>query len=546
MRTKAKNEIQPRDEYGDWCSANTTGWWTRGGPEAISTGYYFYDTILLARIAAILGKEEDAKIYSELAEVIRKAYHAHFFVPSTRQYEDGTQCSNAFPLFLGIVPAEERLAVLGNLLDDILNRNEGHLTTGILGTKYMMELLNLAGHGNVAYLLANQTGYPSWDDMIHNRTTLSEQWNQSGSNNHVMFGSLDTWFYRYLAGIQTDPAGPGFEKIVIKPYIPPELSHVKAMVKTQKGEVSSEWNCSAGSFNLKTRIPVNATALVYVLGKGQEEITEGGYSVLEAPGVNFVRVEEPYVVFQVESGTYDFVSQNVASLLALPFVGTPSIMPSDSVIFLPDSALISIKSATPEAMIFYTLDGREPTDSDRLYRVPFGLKESAVITARAFKNGAQPSFRSSSQITFVNPEINRVKYEYYEGAWEQMPDFSQLTPTRTGETFQFNLTPFENREHDFAVVFEAFLEIPVAGKYTFFTQSNDGSQLFIDNRMIVNNDGMHLVAEKQGSLTLSAGRYGIRVSYFQQGGGKKLQVFFEGPSIAKMEILASQLFKEKK
>jgi alpha-L-rhamnosidase len=544
LRTQAKNQLQPRDEYGDWCSANATGWWKRGDPAGASTGYYFYDTILLAQMAAILGETADAKIYTDLAEQIRQAYHAHYFNPATKQYEAGTQCSNAIPLFLEITPAEQRLSVVENLLDDILRRNEGHLSTGILGTKFLMEFLSLAGRGEIAYLLANQTGYPSWDDMLRNRTTLSEHWNQSGSNNHVMFGCVDTWFYRYLAGIQVDPTGPGFEKIIIKPFIPPELSHVKAAVQTLKGEVSSEWECRGSELTLKTQIPVNATAQVFVFGKNPDEITESGRPIGAAPGVTFVRVEAPYVVFQVASGSYVFTSKNVKSLLTLPYAATPVISPSDSVIFRPDPAVISIRSATPAVQIFYTLDGREPSENDLLYTQPFNLTEPALITARAFRSGFQPSFRSMSQITFIDPAHNRVKYDYYEGAWQQLPDFEKLTPTRSGQTFQFELTPFENREHDFAVVFRAFLEILLPGKYTFYTQSNDGSQLFINDRLIVNNDGLHLVEEQQGSVTLSAGKHAIRVTYFQEGGGKKLQVFFEGPSLAKTEISAARLFSE--
>lgn len=545
LRTQADEYILPPDKYGDWCSANATGWWKRGEPAGVSTCYFYYDTILLARMAAILGKDADARNYTELAEAIRQPYHAHYFDPAAHDYEAGSQCSNAFPLFLGIVPAAERLAVLGNLLDDILKRNEGHLTTGILGTKYMMELLNLSGHGDIAYLLANQTGYPSWDDLIQQRTTLSEHWNQSGSNNHVMFGSVDTWFYRYLAGIQVDPTGPGFEKIIIKPYVPPDLSHVKAAVQTLKGEVVSEWKCGEDTFHLKTDIPVNATALVYVLGRNQEEITEGGFSVLEAPGVNFVRVEKPYVVFQVESGTYDFVAKNIKSLLTLPYVADPVILPSDSVIFLPDSALISMRSATPGAKIFYTLDGREPTDNDLRYSEPFYLSEPTLVTARAFKAGFQASFRTSSRITFIDSVRNGVEFTYFEGAWKKLPDFSQLEPARSGKAFRFDLEAFKNRKHDFAVKFEAFLEIPLDGKYTFFIQSNDGSHLFVNDRLVVDNDGLHGVQEREGSVRLTAGRHAIQVHYFQQGGGKKLKVFFEGPNLAKTEIPAYRLFLEK-
>jgi len=225
--------------------------------------------------------------------------------------------SNAFPLFLNIVPETHKEAVLKNLIDDINVNQNGRLTTGILGTKYMIEALTETGRADVAWQLIKQKEHPSWLDMLKNRTTLSERWTLRGSNNHVMFGSIDTWFYRILAGINIDNKQPGFEHIIFKPTIAQDLTFVDAGVNTIRGKISSRWDFSDGNFRLRISVPVNSSATVFIPAKDKESITEGGQTADSSTGVQFVKMEKDYAVFSVGSGEYDFVSENIPSSLLL-------------------------------------------------------------------------------------------------------------------------------------------------------------------------------------------------------------------------------------
>ncbi len=309
LGTTADGYILPKSRYGDWLSVAED--WERGDPASTNTAYYYYDTMILSKAAKVLGRESTSKKYAELAGRIKEAYNQRFFDPETKQYENGSQFSNTFPLFLSIVPETYREAVLKNLIDDIVDKHNGHLATGILGTKYMIEVITREGRADVAYLLATQTDYPSWVDMIKNRTTLSENWDQTGSNNHVMFGSIDTWFYRALAGINIDEAHPGYEDIIVKPFVQPDLSWVKASIETMKGRVAAEWEYRGGIYRLSVTIPVNVTATVYVLARDAEKVTEGGKPAGTSPGVRFVRKEDKYAVYEIGSGTYEFISRDV-------------------------------------------------------------------------------------------------------------------------------------------------------------------------------------------------------------------------------------------
>ncbi len=131
--------------------------------------------------------------------------------------------------------------------------------------------------------------------------------------------------------------------------------------------------------------------------------------------------------------------------------------------------------------------------------------------------------------------LSGVSYEYFEGVWTKLPNFDNLTPVAFGNQTDFSLSTAQ-RADNFAFKFTAELEITDAGAYTFFTQSDDGSQLFIDGDLVVNNDGLHAITEKQGSINLNAGTHEIVVTYFERAGGNTLNVTMEGPSIAKQNV----------
>jgi len=307
LTSLADNYILPNDKYGDW--ASPLEGWKKGAPKSISTGYYFYVSSIVAKSAKILGFTEDARKYNTLSENIKTAFNQKFYDKEKNQYETGSQFSNSFALFLGLVPDSEKESVLNNLANDILITHKTHLSTGILGTKYLMEVLSNEGRSDIAWALATQTTYPSWIDMLKDRTTLSEHWDKSNSNNHVMFGSIDSWFYKTLAGIQVNENAPGFKKIVLKPYMPANLTWVKASVKTVKGTIKSEWTKNGQNYNLKIQVPFGSEATVYVLCSDENSVMEGNQAARNSKQFRFLKMEDNYAVFQLGSGEYSFTSK---------------------------------------------------------------------------------------------------------------------------------------------------------------------------------------------------------------------------------------------
>ncbi|MFC1763746.1 family 78 glycoside hydrolase catalytic domain [Planctomycetota bacterium] len=308
LQSKSSGHIQPRDATGDWKSV--VPGFLRGGPQLISTAFYYYDTRIVADAAKALGKTSDAEKYREMADDIAFAFNNVFQhnLRNNYKYGENTQTENATPLFLDIAPEKTQRHVLQNLVSDIAENN-GHLTTGFIGSKWMMEALADYGRADIAYQLLTQTSYPSWGYMTRNRTTMSESWNAtSGTNNHAGLGApIGSWVFNWLAGIQIDPEQPGFKNIIIRPYFPEDMNYVKASTMTIKGLVKSSWEKSNGQIKLSISIPVNTTALVYIPTSDPSDVTENSVEARKSANIDYLRKENNKVIYKVESGQYEFV-----------------------------------------------------------------------------------------------------------------------------------------------------------------------------------------------------------------------------------------------
>jgi len=314
QRSQASDGILSYSYYGDWVPIERTP------GELVSTFYYYYSAHLTSRIAELLGRKSEAESYSKLAQQIREAFNKKFLNPDGT-YANGTQTAQTLALYLDLAPKERRGAVSSRLRDDIVYGKNTHLTTGIIGAKYIMELLTRQGQTHLAYDLATQTTYPSWGYMIENgATTLWELWqNKTGpamnSHNHPMFGSVGAWFYRALAGIDPDPERPGFERIRIVPGMVRDLQWASGETETLRGQVLSRWSRTADGLRLEAAIPVGSTAEVHLpkFNWQQIEVSESGRMVWKGdqfvpggPGITAASQTRDEIIFQVGSGRYSF------------------------------------------------------------------------------------------------------------------------------------------------------------------------------------------------------------------------------------------------
>jgi len=250
---------------GDWLEVGSGGTANRTPVPLTSTCGYFHVTHLLSQIAEILGKNDDAQQIRELAEEIKSRFNERFFNAETGLYAEDSQSAQIMPLLFGMVPEGKKEQVFQQLVDNVENVRDGHVSTGIVATGFLMDGLTEFGRSDLAYAAATKEDYPSWLWMINSGgTSLWESWNGHGSLNHPALGCIGSWFYTALAGIRLDPSAPGFKRIIIKPEVVGDLTWAKGTYHSIRGPISSEWHLDGETFTLAVTIPPNTSATIFL------------------------------------------------------------------------------------------------------------------------------------------------------------------------------------------------------------------------------------------------------------------------------------------
>jgi alpha-L-rhamnosidase len=325
----AEDGIVSYSYYGDWAPpvqyslSNSIGSSavSRDTPGAlVSTACYAYSASLLAKIATVLDKPEDTLAYTHISEKVIDRYNAQFWDETIGGYGTNNQACNAISLYMGMVPEHRTDQVASNLVDNITQHTQGHLSTGNICTKYLLEALTETGHAETAFQIAAQETYPSWGYMLaHGATTLWERWEFAtgggmNSHNHPMLGSIGAWFYRALAGIRACSDGPGFERFDIRPQVVPDLSFVNATLKTIRGKIETGWQRdNEGTLHFKLVVPAGCQAQVVlpaptgsVLMEGDVVLWRNETPVKLAAGVNQIAREGSHLRFNLGSGKFHF------------------------------------------------------------------------------------------------------------------------------------------------------------------------------------------------------------------------------------------------
>ncbi len=560
MEQYVKDGVMTRDTYGDWCSPpedpkliHTVDPLRTTSSEFLGTVYFYKELKLMAKFARLLGKEDDAEQYLRKADAMKKAFNDKFLDKENVMYSNNSHTVNILALAFDLVPDEYKKQIEERLMQKILGESNGHVGNGIIGGQWLMRTLTNTGHVDVAYLLAAQNTYPSWGYMVEKgATTIWELWNGDtgdpgmNSGNHVMLlGDLIIWMYEDLAGIKPDPEDPGFKHIIMKPYPTGDLTFTDASYKSVYGDIKSAWNLDDNGFKWDITIPANTTATVYVpILKDESEVKESGKKASRAKGVEFVKMEGDRAVFRIGSGSYSFTSSGAKTPKTPGYVSTPFISPKDTVLTKGDKLKVSITCDDPEAVIHYTTDGSTPDESSPVYTKPLDITDNVIVKAVAFREGYKPSMQTIAVYDFIDKQKNGVHWSVYRGDFQKMPDFSKLTPKFSGITYSISLNKdVKTPERYFGLRFRTKIKIDKPGVYRFYTSSNDGSKLYVDGKLIVDNDGLHGPVQKSGEIELTKGMHDLQVDYFQGGGSKVLMVYYSSKGLEYRPIPGSVLYK---
>ena len=342
--------------FGDWCPP------MHANPvdtpfEITSTWYYAHDAYVVSKMAERIGKKEIADKYYKVFEKAAAAFNAHFLkndrysaskfsdeelaekikswlnvLPEDQRpavmkryatlYSSSSQTSNLLPLYMGIVPSKNEADVLQTLIQDLEVTRAWHINTGVVGLKFIFDVLIRYGYEELAYRLITQDSFPSFGYQIlkENATTLWERWEYLSndkcfnSHSHPFAGSVDVYFYKYFAGIGLDEKAPGFRNIKLKPVLSGDMTYASASIETIRGRVVSDWVRNEKELTYSFEIPGNTAADVSIPKNGwtSVSVTESGGLLWDGKnahtvsGLTFISEDEKYINFKAEAGAYEF------------------------------------------------------------------------------------------------------------------------------------------------------------------------------------------------------------------------------------------------
>jgi alpha-L-rhamnosidase len=284
--------INSPKHFGDWLAMDAPDPKScKGGTDIrfIAYAYRAHATELFIRISRVVGiGKTSIADYEEKLRMTKRSIHTQFF--SNGMVMIPTQTAHVLALRFGLCESAHEQAHADRLAQ-MIRANGDRLTTGFLGTPYLLHVLTAYGYTDLAYTLLFQTKNPSWLYSVeHGATTMWEHWDgiredgsmcgsDMNSYNHYAYGAVGDWLYGTVAGIETDEQKPGFENIRFVPKTTERLTFAKGSVKTKYGTVSSEWYREGDTVRYVFTVPSGTTATaeiedgIHILGAGTHSFT---------------------------------------------------------------------------------------------------------------------------------------------------------------------------------------------------------------------------------------------------------------------------------
>jgi alpha-L-rhamnosidase len=285
---------------GDWGAIDTST------PTGVTATYALrQDAVAMASIAKLLGHTDDAETYTKLADAVASAYNTKYFHAADHTYANGTQADDALSLDMGVVPADQRAAVIDHLVADV-KAHGNHITVGEIALPALFRVLSAAGRDDVVYDIANQVTNPSYGySVVHGATALPEYWDGTtgyGSQDHFMMGAIEQWFDSSVGGISQSADSVGYRDLVIAPAVVGNLTSAGSTYRTVYGEASSQWRITGKTFHLDATVPGNTTATVRVPLWARGQVTA-------PPQATLLSRTPSAVEYRVGPGEWTFTSQ---------------------------------------------------------------------------------------------------------------------------------------------------------------------------------------------------------------------------------------------
>ena len=351
-RIDSARGIMIEGPLGDWLSPEQR----KNDNTLLWEAYFVFDLELMVNMATVLRNTEDVTEFSKMYNKRKVFFNETYVDPETRKtVKSGyttrrmgppgqtpeensvdagnlmdSQVSYAVPLALNVFNEENEPFAANHLAATVVRKNQDDqgmvcpgysLMTGFIGTAWISKALSDNGHNDLAYGLLQNDQYPSWLYPVdQGATTIWERLNSytaengfGGNNsmnsfNHYSFGAVGQWMIAYSLGIQRDK--PGFKHFIIQPEYDPtgEMTWAKGHYDSMYGRINSAWKINDGILSYSATIPANTTATLYIPAVSENAVTEGGKPAAEVEGISFVKYEDGKAVYELASGSYEFIS----------------------------------------------------------------------------------------------------------------------------------------------------------------------------------------------------------------------------------------------
>ncbi|WP_371630784.1 glycoside hydrolase family 78 protein [Streptomyces sp. NBC_00341] len=311
LAAHSEDGLRPADAWGDWLALSDTP------KDLVATAYYAHAARTAAYLAAALGETEREREWTRAYERVRTAFRERW-VGGGGVLHPPTQTAYVLALHLGLLDAHEVRSAADRLADEVAARGF-HLTTGFLGTPWLLDALTDAGRADVAHRLLLQDTYPSWLYPVSTgATTIWERWNSWSDStgfadasmtsfNHYAYGAVGDWIYRNVGGLA--PVADGYRRALVAPRPPEGLTWATTSLRTDDGTITVDWRREKEAWDLSITLPPGVTAEVRLpaLPGAAGRITESGRPLAEAPGVRVLDGPAEYAaVAAISSGSYRF------------------------------------------------------------------------------------------------------------------------------------------------------------------------------------------------------------------------------------------------
>jgi alpha-L-rhamnosidase len=298
---------------GDWATPHGSEYGDTPEAALFNNCVYAYNLITLVEAAHALGQPDDAKLYQQRLDALRKNAHRHFYDAENQRYIDGRQLAMAFPLYVGITPESEREAVMAGFIEEITARKP-YLDTGSSGLPILLKfLVEHAGRADILADILARTEAPGYGHFLKNgATTWPEYWKGEDDNSHIhtCYTGISGVFTRAIGGIRPDPAHPGMKHFLIQPQLVGTLTHANTTAASYYGDIICNWSRTGTTATFDITVPPNTTATFHIPAADTNNVHESGKPVTQAEGVTPQGNQDSTQILHLRAGRYQFTTTN--------------------------------------------------------------------------------------------------------------------------------------------------------------------------------------------------------------------------------------------